>query len=108
MKEIKAIVQPFMVTQVLEALKAIPAMPGITISHLYGVGGSQAGEQEDLIEPASKVKLETVVPDGLVEQVVRTIETWAHTGNSGDGKIFVYNVEDVLKIRTGSHGEQAL
>jgi nitrogen regulatory protein P-II 1 len=107
-KEIKAIIQPFMSAQVLEALRGIPAMPGITISHLQGIGGMQAKEQEDLIEPTAKVKLEMVVPDGLVERVVRTVETWARTGNSGDGKIFVYAVEDIVKIRTGQRGEGAI
>jgi nitrogen regulatory protein P-II 1 len=85
-KEIKAIIQPFMLGQVLEALRDIPAMPGITISHLQGLGGTQAKGREDLIEPTPKVKLEMVVPDSLVEQVVRTIEAKTRTGNSGDGK----------------------
>ena len=108
MKEIKAIIQPFMLVQVLEALRDIPAMPGITISHLQGLGGMQAKGQEDLIEPTPKVKLEMVVPDSLAEQVVRTVETRARTGNNGDGKIFVYAVEDVIKIRTGQRGEGAI
>jgi nitrogen regulatory protein P-II 1 len=108
MKEIKAIIQPFMLAQVLEALRDIPAMPGITISHLQGLGGMQAEGQEDLIEPTPKVKLEMVVPDSLAEQVVQTVETQARTGNSGDGKIFVYAVEDVVKIRTGQRGEGAI
>jgi len=107
-KEIKAIIQPFMLVQVLEALRDIPAMPGITISHLQGLGGMQAKGQEDLIEPTPKVKLEMVVPDSLAEQVVRTVETRARTGNNGDGKIFVYAVEDVIKIRTGQRGEGAI
>lgn len=108
MKEIKAIIQPFMLAQVLETLRDIPAMPGITVSHLQGLGGTQARGQEDLIEPTPKVKLEMVVPDSLVEQVVQTVETRARTGNSGDGKIFIFAVEDVVKIRTGQRGEGAI
>lgn len=108
MKEIKAIIQPFMLTQVLEALREIPTLPGITISHLHGLGGTPTAERDDLIEPAAKVKLEMVVPDCLVSQVVQTIEAKARTGNSGDGKIFVLPVEEVVKIRTGQRGEGAI
>lgn len=108
MKEIKAIIQPFMLTPVLEALREIPAMPGITISHLQGLGGTQTTRQDDLIEPSSKVKLEMVVPDSLAGRIVQTIEAKARTGNSGDGKIFVLAVEEVVKIRTGQRGEGAL
>lgn len=108
MKEVKAIIQPFMLTQVLEALREIPAMPGITISHLHGLGGTPATGQDDLIEPAAKVKLEMVVPDRLVGQIVQTIEAKARTGNSGDGKIFVSAVEEVVKIRTGQRGDEAI
>ena len=108
MKEVKAIIQPFMLTQVLEALREIPALPGITISHLHGLGGTPATGQDDLIEPAAKVKLEMVVPDHLVGEIVQTIEAKARTGNSGDGKIFVLAVEEVVKIRTGQRGEGAI
>jgi nitrogen regulatory protein P-II 1 len=108
MKEIKAVIQPFMLAQVLEALRAIPQMPGVTISHLQGLGGTQGSSQDDLVEPEPKVRLEIVVPETLAEQVARTIETWAHTGNSGDGKVFVYGVEEAIKIRTGQRGEGAL
>lgn len=108
MKEVKAIIQPFMLTQVLEALREIPALPGITISPLHGLGGTPATGQDDLIEPAAQVKLEMVVPDGLVGRLVQTIEAKARTGNSGDGKIFVLPVEEVIKIRTGQRGEGAI
>lgn len=108
MKEVKAVIQPFMLTQVLEALREIPALRGITISHLQGLGGAPTTGQDDLIEPAAKVKLEMVVPDHLVERIVQAIETKARTGNSGDGKIFVLPVEEVVKIRTGQRGEEAI
>ena len=108
MKEIKAIIQPFMLTQVLEALRDIPALPGITMSHLQGLGGTQTAGQDDLMEPDAKVKLEMVVPDNLVGRIVQTIEAKARTGNSGDGKIFVLPVEEVVKIRTGQRGEEAI
>jgi len=107
-KEVKAIIQPFMLTQVLEALREIPTLPGITISHLQGLGGPPTTGQDVLIEPAAKVKLEMVVPDSLVGRIVQTIETKARTGNSGDGKIFVLPVEEVVKIRTGERGQEAI
>ncbi len=78
-----------------------------------GFGKGRASEApgrvvEDLVEYVPKVKLEIVVPDELVETVVDVIQRNAHTGNAGDGKIFVYNVENVVKIRTGERGEGAI
>ncbi len=60
------------------------------------------------VEYVKKSKLELVIPDHLVEAVVRTIREKAHTGNPGDGKIFVYTVDDVVRIRTGEHGESSI
>jgi len=114
MKEIKAIIQPFMLTKVIEALKQIEGMPGITVDKdVRGFGGTHAEGTshkiiDDMVEYVHKVKLETVVPDNLVELVVTTIRRNAYTGNPGDGKIFIYSVDDVVKIRTNERGEKAI
>ncbi len=114
MKEIKAIIQPFMLTKVIEALKQIDNMPGITVDkEIRGYGGTHTETTshkviDDMVEYVHKVKLEVVVPDSIVELVVSTIQMNAHTGNPGDGKIFIYSVDDVVKIRTNERGEQAV
>lgn len=114
MKEIKAIIRPNKLSSVIEALKQIEGLPGITVDQgVHGFGktaGSGANHkiQVDLIDYIPKVKLEVVIPDQLVEQVVTTIQTNAHTGNPGDGKIFIYDVQDVIKIRTNERGEHAI
>ncbi|MCC7262836.1 MAG: P-II family nitrogen regulator [Candidatus Latescibacteria bacterium] len=114
MKEIKAIIQPFLVTRVVEALKQIEGLPGLTVDRdIRGFGKTQADESrykivDDLVEYVPKAKLEIVVPDELAEKVIQTIQTHAHTGNPGDGKIFVVEVAEVIKIRTGERGEKAI
>lgn len=96
MKEIKAIIQPFRLPAVLDALHRIPELTAVTVSEARGINleRGQVGEQ-------SKAKLEIMVPDTLVDLVVRTIEKHAHTGHPGDGRIFVIPVEESVKIRTG-------
>jgi nitrogen regulatory protein P-II 1 len=112
MKEIKAIIQPFMVSKVIGALKEIPDMPGMTISEVKGFGRSRANVPHSTTEwgisTVTKTKLETVVSDEMADQVIETIQKNAHTGNIGDGKIFVYVVSHVIKIRTGESGEKAI
>ena len=114
MKEIKAIIQPFMLTKVVSALREVEGLPGMTVdTSVRGFGkGRAAGAHErlvdDFIEYVAKAKLEIVVPDELVERVVEVIQKNAHTGNPGDGKIFIYDVRDVVKIRTGERGEEAI
>lgn len=113
MKEIKAIIQPFMFSKVIDALEAIQHLPGITVSYVQGFGHGRAFSAADKIVDgevtyAKKCKLEIVVPDPLVDEVVGVIQQNAHTGNPGDGKIFVCNIEDVVKIRTGKRGEEAI
>ncbi len=112
MKEIKAIIQPFMLPKVVEALKEIEGLPGITVSDVRGFGRARAVGAPDTIvdgavEYVRKSKVEIVVPDELAEIVVQTIRGKAHTGNPGDGKIFVYQVADVVRIRTGERGDVA-
>lgn len=113
MKEIKAIIQPFMLSKVIDALKEIPGMPGVTVSEVKGFGKSRAENAPNSVTEwgvdfVSKVKLETVVTDGLADQVVEAIQNNAHTGHIGDGKIFVYPVTHVIKVRTGESGEKAI
>ena len=113
MKEIKAIIQPFMLVKVINALKQIPHMPGVTVSKIQGFGRSRAEDTENSVNEwgilfVNKVKLETVVSDEMADQIVETIQKNSHTGNIGDGKIFIYDVQDIVKVRTGERGEKAL
>jgi nitrogen regulatory protein P-II 1 len=113
MKEIKAIIRPFKLSDVLTELLEIEGLPGITVSEVkrYGKSSSKDVEKElgsGLIEYVAKVKIELVVPDALVEKTVSTIQAVARTGNTGDGKIFVVNVDDAVKIRTNERGEAAM
>lgn len=113
MKEIKAIIQPFMASKVIDALKERDNLPGITVSEIKGFGKARAENAEykiveDSIGYVKKIKLEIVVPDQLVEETLNIIFTNAYTGRPGDGKIFVYTVDEVIKIRTGETGEDAI
>ena len=113
MKEITAIVQPFQLAAIVTALEDIPDLPGITVFEVQGFGRRRAEGAQDSLDDegvlyAKKMQLELVVPDRLVELVMRTIQTRAHTGTPGDGKIFVHSLDDALRIRTGERGEAAL
>lgn len=113
MKEIKAIIQPAVLEAVITALKQIPNLPGITLSEIRGFGRTRAADAidkvtEGLHEYARKVKLEIVIPDDLLEQTLEAIQTHAHRGRPGDGKVFISTVDDVLKIRTGERGANAI
>ena len=113
MKEIKAIIQPFMKEKVLAALRKVDGLPGITVSDVIGIGKPPArdGSMEDSktgYPLVGKVKLELVVTDELMPEVVGTIAAAAHTGNLGDGKIFVSPVLETVQIRTGAQGDQAI
>lgn len=111
MKEIKAIIQPHMLTKVIDSLKAIENLPGVTVSEVRGFGHVQTEAEkdkliQDFIEYAKKCKLEIVVRDELAEQVLDVITRSAHTGHPGDGLIFVSPVGEVIKIRTGERGHK--
>ena len=114
MKEIKAIIQPFMLSKVINALKESESFPGVTVDmSVCGFGRGRAAKAkaaivEDSVEYVKTVKLEIVVPDHLAETVVQIIQANAHTGNLGDGKIFVSTVDDVIRVRTGERGEPAI
>lgn len=113
MKEIKAIIQPFMLGDVLHALEGLEALPGVTVSQISGWGKSRARDAEQVTvegghRMARKTKIEVVVPDDLADAVVAAISGSARTGRVGDGKIFVTTIEDAVQIRTGEHGEGAV
>ncbi|MBU2444339.1 MAG: P-II family nitrogen regulator [Bacteroidetes bacterium] len=113
MKEIKAIIRQFKLDNVITELHKIEGLPGITISEIKGFGKSKGKDAEETLSEGlhqlvPKVKIEIVVHDALVDEIVNTIQRTAHTGNPGDGKIFVVNVEDVVKIRTNERGESAI
>ena len=113
MKEIKAIIQPFLLAKVVDALKEIEDLPGVTVSQVKGFGKGRARNArnkavEDGIEYAHKTKLEIVVPDCMVQDVLRTVCEHAHTGRPGDGKVFVSTVDEVVNIRTKERGEGAI
>ena len=108
MKEIKAIIQPFVAEKVISALREMADLPGVTVSEVKGFGHGRAFGRPDSpdeleIFGVKKIKLEIVVPDDLVEKVVQEIARHAHTGNPGDGKIFISTVDEVVEIRTGEH-----
>ncbi len=109
MKEIRAVIQRFMLDKVIDELQELPNLPGITMAMVYGFRRQGAGLNPlDLDGEAKMARIELVVPDALAEKVIETIARAARTGRSGDGKIFVYEVEDVIKIRTGERGERAI
>lgn len=112
MKKIEAIIQPHKLDEVKEALKGI-SIDGITITDVRG-HGRQKGHREVYrgmeyeIDTLPKIKLEIVVPDTRLEEVTRTLSGAARTGKIGDGKIFIYDVLDAIRIRNGDTGEAAL
>ena len=113
MKEIKAIIRPFKLPEVTEALHKIDGLPGVTVSEIKGFGKSRARNAKDkvlyeMVEFIPRIKLEVVVHDEMADAVVNVIQKTAHTGTTGDGKIFVINVEETVKIRTNERGEDAI
>src|SRR5690242_21800009 len=112
MKKIEAIIQPFKLDDVKEALKAI-GIDGMTITEVRG-HGRQKGHtetyrgQEYNVDLLPKVKVEVVVQDGRMEEVLKTLTTAARTGKIGDGKVFVYDVAQAIRIRNGDQGESAI
>lgn len=112
MKKIEAILKPFKLDEVKDALNSI-GVQGMTLTEVKGFGRQKGhvelyrGAEYD-IAFVPKVKLEIVVPDNMAEKAVSTIQEKAKTGKIGDGKIFVFSLEDVMRIRTGEKGESAI
>src|SRR6202522_3919721 len=112
MKKIEAIVQPFKLEEVKEALKNI-GIDGMTISEVRGHGRQKGHKevyrgQEYNVDLLPKVKFELVVLDARLEEVIETITAAARSGKIGDGKIFVFEVAEAIRIRNGDRGEMAV
>ena len=109
MHEVKAFVRPELLDRVVEQLHRIDDLPGLTMSTVRGHGRRHGRASEDVeYGDVTMVKVETVVPDELLPQVLDTIQRAASTGRSGDGKVFVLPVESALKIRSGEVGPKVL
>jgi nitrogen regulatory protein P-II 1 len=112
MKKIEAVIQPFKLDEVKEALKAI-GIDGMTISDVRGHGRQKGHKevyrgQEYNVDLLPKVKIEMIVADTRLDEVLRTLTTAARTGKIGDGKVFVYDVAEAIRIRNNDRGESAL
>ncbi len=112
MKKIEAVIQPFKLEEVKEALKGI-GVDGMTVSEVRGHGRQKGHKevyrgQEYQVDLLPKVKLELVIPSARLDEVLKTLIAAAKTGKIGDGKIFVYDVQDAIRIRNDERGESAL
>ena len=112
MKLITAIIKPFKLDEVREALSGI-GVQGITVTEVKGFGRQKGHTElyrgaEYVVDFLPKVKIEAAIQDGILDQVIEAIEKSAGTGKVGDGKIFVFDLEQVIRIRTGETGEDAL
>ena len=112
MKKIEAVIKPFKLDEVREALSEI-GVSGLTVTEVKGFGRQKGHTElyrgaEYVVDFLPKVKIEIVVPDDSVENAIDSILKAAHTGKIGDGKIFVTAVEQVVRIRTGETGEAAV
>ncbi|TNF38722.1 MAG: P-II family nitrogen regulator [Gammaproteobacteria bacterium] len=112
MKLVTAIIKPFKLDDVREALSDI-GVQGITVTEVKGFGRQKGHTElyrgaEYVVDFLPKVKIEVAVDDGIVDQVIESVRNAANTGKIGDGKIFVYPIEQVIRIRTGESGVEAL
>jgi nitrogen regulatory protein PII len=112
MKKIEAIIKPFKLDDVKEALNEI-GIQGMTISEVKGYGRQKGHKEiyrgaEYVVDFIPKIKIEIVVESGWAEKVVDTIKSSAATGKVGDGKIFITNVEEAIRVRTGETGKDAI
>ena len=112
MKLLTAIIKPFKLDEVREALSAI-GVQGVTVTEVKGFGRQKGHTElyrgaEYVVDFLPKVKIEAAIKDDVLDQVIEAIEKAASTGKIGDGKIFVFPLEQVIRIRTGESGEEAL
>lgn len=112
MKKVEAIIKPFKLDEVKEALSSVGCQ-GLTVTEVKGFGRQKGHTElyrgaEYVVDFLPKVKLEVIVSDDKVTQVVEAVEKSAKTGRIGDGKIFVLPVEEIVRIRTGERGNEAL
>ena len=112
MKKVEAIIKPFKLDEVKDQLNEI-GIKGITVSEVKGFGRQKGHTElyrgaEYVVDFLPKIKLEIIVSDALVDDVINTIMKTAQTGRIGDGKIFVTDLVDTIRIRTGERGEEAI
>ena len=112
MKFVTAIIKPFKLDEVREALSAI-GVQGITVTEVKGFGRQKGHTElyrgaEYVVDFLPKVKIDVAIKEDLLEQVIEAVEKSANTGKIGDGKIFVFELEQVIRIRTGETGAEAL
>jgi len=112
MKLVTAIIKPFKLDEVREALSAI-GVQGITVTEVKGFGRQKGHTElyrgaEYVVDFLPKIKIEVAIKNDLLEQVIEAIEKSANTGKIGDGKVFVFDLEQVIRIRTGETGADAL
>jgi nitrogen regulatory protein P-II 2 len=112
MKLISAIIKPFKLDEVREALSAI-GVQGITVTEVKGFGRQKGHTElyrgaEYVVDFLPKVKVEAAISDDILDQALEAIEKSAHTGKIGDGKIFVFDLEQAIRIRTGETGTEAI
>ncbi len=112
MKKIEAVIKPFKLDEVKEALQEV-GIQGITVTEAKGFGRQKGHTElyrgaEYVVDFLPKVKIEAAVDDAIVERVIEAIEGAARTGKIGDGKVFVSALEQVVRIRTGETGKEAL
>ncbi|HSD62123.1 MAG TPA: P-II family nitrogen regulator [Burkholderiales bacterium] len=112
MKFVTAIIKPFKLDEVREALSAI-GVQGITVTEVKGFGRQKGHTElyrgaEYVVDFLPKVKIEAAIKDEMLDQVIEAIEKSAKTGKIGDGKVFIFPLEQVVRIRTGETGSEAL
>ena len=112
MKKIEAIIRPHLLENVKDALQSL-GIQGMTISEVKGFGRQKGHTEvyrgsEYKIEYIPKIKIEVVLDDEIAEQAINAVCKAARTGKFGDGKIFVFNIEEAIRIRTGEHGDHAV
>lgn len=112
MKRIEAIIKPFKLDEVKDALNNI-GIQGMTVTEVKGFGRQKGHAElyrgaEYIVDFIPKIKIDIIVPDHMADDVIAAIEKSARTGKIGDGKIFVSNVEQLIRIRTGQRGDEAL
>jgi nitrogen regulatory protein P-II 1 len=112
MKKVEAVIKPFKLDEVKEALHEV-GIKGITVTEAKGFGRQKGHTElyrgaEYVVDFLPKVKIEVIMDDALVERAIEVIQQAAHTGRIGDGKIFVTAIEEVVRIRTGERGPDAI
>ena len=112
MKKIEAIIKPFKLDEIKEALQDI-GLQGITVVEAKGFGRQKGHTElyrgaEYVVDFLPKVKIELVIEDTKLDAAIEAIQATAYTGRIGDGKIFIYNIEEVIRIRTGERGAEAI